>query len=86
MNSLPKSNCKAEQNVKNNPFSALESYQRPNRVTNYPDFLDTVPVLALKVLHHRNPFPDSQKISLQQRLLIFEGTVPKPYCGSKNRG
>ena len=46
--------------IKNSPFSALESCQRHNRVTNYPGLLHSVPVSALKVLHPRKLIPSMQ--------------------------
>ena len=58
--SPPKATMKLYKTIKNRPFSALESCQRHNRVTNYTDLLGSVPVSALKVLHPRKLFPSMQ--------------------------
>lgn len=72
-NLLPKTTIKLNKTIKNNPFSTLESDQRYNRVTNHPDFLGTVPVLALRVLHPGKLHPKMWKIHFQPWLLMFGG-------------
>lgn len=65
----PQNSYKAEQNCKNNPFSALESYQGHDEVTGYLDFLGTVPILDLKFLHLKKLFPRVKKFNFQHSCL-----------------
>lgn len=75
MNLLPKATIRLNKAVKNNPFSSLKSYQRYNRVTNHPNFLGSIPVMALRVLYPGNSTPGCEKSIFSS--CLGGGTKPK---------